>query len=50
MRASTGFHADLRAWFHVLLDLFNPAITLQPLAPNRVLSTIDAVQLKNVLR
>src|SRR6516164_8787593 len=50
MRAAAGFHADLDAWFHVLLDLLNPAITLQPLAPNRALSTIDAMQLKDVLR
>src|SRR6516225_6510595 len=50
MRAAAGFHADLDAWFHVLLDLLKPAITLQPLAPNRALSTIDAMQLKDVLR
>src|SRR6516225_11267241 len=50
MRAAAGFHADLDAWFHVLLDLLNPAITLQPLAPNRALSTIDAMRLKDVLR
>src|SRR6516165_1243084 len=50
MRAAASFHADLDAWFHVLLDLLNPATTLQPLAPNRALSTIDAVQLKDVLR
>src|SRR5215831_6224322 len=50
MRAAAGFHADLDAGCHVLLDLLNPAITLQPLAPNRVLTTIDAVQLKDVLR
>ena len=50
MRASASLHADLDAWFYVLLDLLNPAITLQPLAPNRALSTVDAVQLKDVLR
>jgi hypothetical protein len=50
MRAAASFHADLDAGFHVLLDLLNPAITLQPLAPNRALSTVDAVQLKDVLR
>src|SRR5262249_52034986 len=50
MRASAGLHADLHAGFHVLLDLLNPAITLQPLAPHRTFSTINAVQLKDVLR
>jgi hypothetical protein len=50
MCAAAGFHANLDAWFYVLLDLLNPATTLQTLAPNRALSTIDAVQLKDVLR
>jgi hypothetical protein len=50
MRASASFHTDLDTWFHVLLDLLNLPTTLQPLAPNRALSTIDAVQLKDVLR
>src|SRR6516225_2795000 len=50
MRASAGLHADLDPWLHVLLDLLYPAITLQPLAPNRAFSTIDAVQLKDALR
>ena len=50
MRAAAGFHANLDAWFHVLLDLLNPAITAQPLASHRAFNTIDAVQLKDVLR
>src|SRR5215469_7111741 len=36
---AAGFHADLDAWFDVLLNLFKPATTLQPLAPSRMLST-----------
>src|SRR5262249_727623 len=47
---AASFHADLGARFHVMLDLLNPAITLQPLAPNRALTAIHTVQLKDVLR
>jgi len=50
MSASAGFHADLGARFHVLLDLLNPPITLQPLALHRTLRTINAVHLKDVFR
>src|SRR5215469_8664249 len=50
MRSPARLHAYLRARFHVLLDLLDPAITLQPLAPNRPPGAIDSVQLKDVLR
>jgi hypothetical protein len=50
MSTAASFHADLGARLHVLLDFLNPAITLQPLVPNRALSAIHPVHLKDVFR